>query len=65
MPQAQLACVRELYSAERAGLVALGSLVREIVVAGPEVTGLALSPDGDVLVVSEATGNTITKVALH
>ena len=42
-----------------------GSLVREIVVAGPEVTGLALSPDGDVLVVSEATGNTITKVALH
>jgi sugar lactone lactonase YvrE len=41
-----------------------GSLVREIVVAGPEVTGLALSPDGDVLVVSEATGNTITKVVL-
>jgi len=38
--------------------------VREIVVAGPEVTGLALSPDGDVLVVSEATGNTITKVVL-
>jgi len=54
--------------AERGLVTALsaadGSVVREFAVAGPEVTGLALSPDGDVLVVSEATGNTISKIVL-
>lgn len=41
-----------------------GQLVREIECPGPEVTGLALSPDGSFLVVCEATRNTLTKINL-
>ena len=53
--------------AER-GLVSVlnaeGHVVRELDVAGPEVTGLALAPDGSFLIVSEATTNTLTKIVL-
>jgi sugar lactone lactonase YvrE len=41
-----------------------GELVRDIECPGPEVSGLALSPDGSFLVVCEATRNTITKIIL-
>lgn len=41
-----------------------GALVRELEVPGPEVTGLALSPDGTHLYITEATGNAVYRMLL-
>lgn len=41
-----------------------GALLKEFEVPGPEVTGLALSPDGSRLLVAEATTNSVTSVVL-
>lgn len=41
-----------------------GVLLREFEVPGPEVSGLALTPDGSHLCVCEATGNTVWRVRL-
>jgi DNA-binding beta-propeller fold protein YncE len=41
-----------------------GALVRELAVPGPEVTGLAITPDGTALVVSEATTSTLYRILL-
>jgi sugar lactone lactonase YvrE len=59
----------ELPEAAERGLISVincrtGHLVRDIECPGPEVTGLALSPDGSFLVVCEATRNTLTKINL-
>jgi DNA-binding beta-propeller fold protein YncE len=51
-----------------AGIVSVlnaeGGLVREIVVPGPEVSGVALAPDGSHLVVADATSNALHRVPL-
>jgi len=41
-----------------------GAHIRDITVGGAEVSGLTISPDGDVLLVTDSANNTLTRVPL-
>jgi sugar lactone lactonase YvrE len=41
-----------------------GRLLKDLHVPGPEVSGMALSPDGNALYITESTHNTVSKIVL-
>ncbi len=66
-PQGTLyAAQHEIGASGRTGVVAVisaaGKVLRELAVPAAELTGLALSPDGAALVVTEASTNTVYRV---
>ncbi len=45
-------------------LTAEGALVKDIVVPGPEITGITLNPEGTHLIIAESTTNTVHRILI-